>query len=418
MYFLLCYFFMPLNVFCSTFEEQKNFIDAQLETNIHDQIEQIYNYTIECVDKKGGIYAEAQEVIKTKDATKIDYSRRFLIILGGLYALEKLSQIENPTHETIYNMGEVSAALLSSELFSKKFKYDLNPTHEVYKASLRQIEDLLEYSLLLECDYNFLESDDDLEWIAEKKKKAESRLYVKCKAALTCRYFRPMMMMGKNSIFQLETYLYALSKGCVLYGLSDEENSAHGGLFKAPIELFIHDQSHYAGLLADRAKCTEEVYKKSAVCIINIASIFYQFISIDKIFGSSGRDYNRALLAAFYLLHENIIESIPARLLKAASLNYLIMGLEIKMIQTLEAFLNISMMAFDPSLDVDESSSDFDVKLASDFPSELVRVFPELEQEIYGKEDRDRSLFYDAKRTLRHHSSNIAWFVKFIRYRL
>lgn len=416
MYFLLCCFFMPLNVFCSSFEEQKNFIDAQLETNLHDQIEQIYNYTIECVDKKGGIYAEAQEVIKTKDATKIDYSRRFLIILGGLYALEKLRQIENPTHETIYNMGEVSAALLSSELFSKKFKYDLNPTHEVYKASLRQIEDLLEYSLLLECDYNFLESDDDLEWIAEKKKKAESRLNVKCKAALTCRYFRPMMMMGKNSIFQLETYLYALSKGCVLYGLSDEETIAHGGLFKASIEIYIHDQSHYAGLLADRGKCTEEVYKKSADCIVNIASIFYKFICIDKIFGSSGKDYNRALLASFYLLHENIIEFMPSRYTN--SLSYSILSLEMKMIQTFEAFLNISMIEFDISSDKAQLSSDFDIKLASDFPSELVRVFPELEHEIYGKEDRDRSLFYDAKRTLRYHLSNITWFTKFIGYRL
>ncbi|MDP1975639.1 MAG: hypothetical protein Q8K37_06690 [Alphaproteobacteria bacterium] len=407
---------MPLNVFCSTFEEQKNFIDAQLENNLHDQIEQIYNYTIECVDKNGGIYAEAQEVIKTKDATKIDYSRRFLIILGGLYAIEKLRQVENPTHETIYKMGEVSAALFSSELFSKKFKYHLNPNHEVYKASLGQIEDLYEYSLLLECDYNFLESDDDFEWIAEKKKKIESKLYVKCKAALTCRYFRPMMMMGKNSIFQLETYLYALSKGCVLYGLSDVQNAAHGGLFKAPIELFIHDQSHYAGLLADRAKCTEESYKKSADCIVNIASIFYQFICIDKIFGNLPRDYNRALLAEFYLLHENIIEFIPSRYTN--SLSYSILSLEMKMIQTLEAFLNISMMELDISSDKAQSSSDFDIKLASDFPSELVRVFPELEHEIYEREDRDRSLFYDGKRTLRHHLANIAWFVKFIGYRL
>jgi hypothetical protein len=416
-YFLLCSFFMSFNVFCSTFEEQKEFIDTQLENNIHDQIEQIYNYTIECVDKKGGIYAEAQDVIKTKDVTKMDYSRRFLIVIGGLYALEKLRQIENPTHETIYKMGQIAAALLSPSLFSKKYKHDLNPTHELYVMSLKQIEYLMEYSLLAECDYNFIESDEDKEWILEKKEKVERRLYVNCTAALTCRYFRPIIMMGKNSIFELETYLYALSKGCVLYGLSDVQNAAHGGLFKAPIELYVHDQSHHAGLLADRAKCTENVYKNSAICLVNIASLFYQFICIDKIFGHSGRDYDRALLAAFCLLHENIIEFIPARFSSSASLSYVIMSLEIKMIQTFEAFLNIATIQLNIPLNDVVVYSDFDIKLASDLASELVRVFPELSYEIYA-DNRDKTLYYDAKKTLKYHSANIAWFTKFINHRL
>ncbi len=48
---------------------------------------------------------------------------------------------------------------------------------------------------------------------------------------------------------------------------------------------------------------TQEDYAVLASCLAQMAAKFYQLICEEKIFGESGKEYDRALLAAYYLLH-------------------------------------------------------------------------------------------------------------------
>lgn len=224
-------------------------------------------------------------------------------------------------------------------------------------------------------------------------------------------------MIDENAIFQPETFLYALSRGRVLYGLTQNKSFAHGGIFKEPIEIYLHDYGHICLILTYFFENDEDLYQKTLSYLIRIASKFYQLICEDKIFSESAEEYNRAILIAFYLLHENVIEFISLIPSDDQLDFYILDQLKEKMINTLTSSL-VSLKTHLKSpkqkilhkLRFYQLSSDFEIKFEADHASELVRVCPELEQKIYGSKQKDRTLYYNSKKTLKEFKKIIELF--------
>ena len=93
-------------------------------------------------------------------------------------------------------------------------------------------------------------------------------------------------MTGENAIFSEEAYLYALSKGVLLYGLDHQEHSVHGGIAKRSGEVIAHDQAHHHQLLAPASEeeVSEEIYAMMAGIIKDMAGRFYNLIKHGNIF--------------------------------------------------------------------------------------------------------------------------------------
>src|SRR5437763_678167 len=101
----------------------------------------------------------------------------------------------------------------------------------------------------------------------------------------------PMILTGQHALFSEQAYLYALKKGIILYGLSGENLNVHGGLFKRPIEVFIHDQTHLHEILTPNPKepISCKVYERAANIVKEMASKFYDCINNPTIFKSEDK---------------------------------------------------------------------------------------------------------------------------------
>lgn len=154
--FILIIFFIILspNVFSTIFEEQKAFIDIQIENGISYQIKQLRDYIYDVIDKKGGIYTKVQKFIQNKKYknenigfqkyNKQKFTREFLIVLGGLAALKKLIKINDPKNIDLILFGKYASALLSSNMFCKNYKLN-NPQSN----GIRTIKELKEIGKLV-----------------------------------------------------------------------------------------------------------------------------------------------------------------------------------------------------------------------------------------------------------------------------
>lgn len=388
------------------------FVDEQIEKGISHQIETLYKYTIQCVEKKQGVYSQVLDFMKEKDFKFFRDTREFRIILGGLYGLERLRELENPTNETIFQLGRIAAALLSPELFDINYQHELNPKYGIYQVSLKSVGILHALSNEVLAVYKS-EQDEANE---------PSHIFaIEGSPKLICKYFRPIIMIGEDAIFHFETFFYALSKGCVLFGLTDEQSFAHGGIFKAPIEVYAHDQSHHDWLLEVEQNCDEYTYEYTRNSLVEIATKFYELLCVNRIFGDvATQDYKRARLAAFYFLHENRVGSITRSW--SSSLQEVFGKLMSKMISRLGVDLGATntylkrpeIQPFLYDVGFIEQGTDFDIKFGCEHSMLLVDVFPELADEIYGKNNdgQDRTLYYHAQMTEKHLLDTIDWFFK------
>lgn len=235
-----------------------------------------------------------------------------------------------------------------------------------------------------------------------------------------------MVLRGDKAIFSEEAYLYALSKGIILYGLTDGLSLAHGGIYKQPMELFIHDQGHHNEILDpdSELEVSEDTYSRLSHIVQQMAAQFYTLIKHSGIFEEAEK--KKAFRAGFNLLHEHEVFSIRSQLTQIFITYQELLGILIDRFidRTLSRFpVNNKMKPpslMSPgekalrSLYPDLAQRDeffFNERFYSDLATGIVEIYPEAESEIFGTEtELDRNIWYDFESTRKWNGLLIEWF--------
>lgn len=397
-------------------ETAEDLISAHSSTpaRIKRQIEEIYAYTMQCFEKKedprfikASIYLKDQE----GDSDDFDYN----VILGALSWLHQLTQKTNPVNQDIIEAAEAASLLLSPDLFNPDFEY---PTkYGMYNTILSKRSG---YYILGMNRQNKLSEEDSKIFLEMFPRKSRENY------ALISQYFTPMILTEEKAIFSEEAYLYALSKGIILYGLTDGLILAHGGIYKRPIELFIHDQGHHNEILDPdcETEVSHDTYFRLSQVVQNMAGQFYILIKGPDIFKEEEK--KKAFRAAFNLLHEHEVFSIRTQLTQSSTPRK-------ELLKTLvERFINVTLRRLPinnkmkpPSLmspgekafrvlypdPVQQDDFYFNERFYSDLAKGVIEIYPEAESEIFGTEtDLDRNICYDFQNTRKWNTTLIHWF--------
>ncbi len=398
-------------------ETAEELIDAHSSTpaKIKEHIGEIYNYTVQCAQgtndprfTRALTYLENQA---GEDSDDFGYN----VILGALSWLQQVTQKVDPVNQDIIEAAEAASLLLSPELFNQDFQY---PTkYGMYDTILSKRSG---YYVLGMNQQNKL-SKEQSEKISEIFPRKFSENY-----ALISRYFTPMVLRGDKAIFSEETYLYALSKGIILYGLTDGLTLAHGGIYKRPIELFIHDQGHHNEILDPdpEVKVSKHTYSRLSQLVQEMAAQFYTLIKHSGIFEEAEK--KKAFRAAFNLLHEHEIFSCRTQLTQISVTKQDLLGiLKDRFIDRTLSRFPINNKMKPPSL---MSSGEkalrspyaglaqkdefyFNERFYSDLATGIIDIYPDAESEIFGTEtDLDRNIWYDFQSTRKWNGTLIEWF--------
>jgi hypothetical protein len=268
------FFWEPVYGMAETAEE---LIDAHSSApaKIKKHIGEIYNYTIQCT--QGTNDPRFTRALAYLESQAGEYPDDFddNVILGALSWLQQVTQKVNPIKQDIIEAAEAASLLLSPDLFDQDFQY--TGKYEMYDTIISKRDG---YYILGLNRQNKL-SKEQSEKVSEVFPRRFSKNY-----ALISRYFTPMVLRGDKALFSEEAYLYALSKGVILYGLTDSLTLAHGGIYKRPMELFIHDQGHHNEILDPNpeAKVSEDTYSRLSQVVQEMAAQFYTLIKHSGIF--------------------------------------------------------------------------------------------------------------------------------------
>ncbi|MDI9636315.1 hypothetical protein QPK87_33360 [Kamptonema cortianum] len=398
-------------------ETTEELIDAHSSTpaKIKSHISEIYNYTIQCVQGTNDPrFTRALAFLENQSG---EYSDNFgdNVILGALSWLQQVTQKEKPINQDIIEAAEAASLLLSPDLFNQDFQY---PSKYVMYDTIISKRNL--YYVLGMNRQNKLPKEQS-EKILEIFPRNFSENY-----ALISRYFTPMVLRGDKAIFSEEAYLYALSKGIILYGLTDDLTLAHGGIYERPIELFIHDQGHHNEILDPdpEVEASENTYSRLSHVVQQMATQFYTLIKHSGIFEEAEK--KKAFRAGFNLLHEHEIFSIRTQLTQIFITHQELLGiLKDRFIdRTLSRFPVDNKMKppslMSPgekalrSLYPDLAQRDeffFNERFYSDLATGIVEIYPEAESQIFGTEtDLDRNIWYDFQSTRKWNGILIEWF--------
>lgn len=432
MYFLLELFMkfyskkLYLIIVCSLFfwepvygmaETAEELVDAHSSApaKIKEHIGEIYNYTLQCA--QGTNDPRFTRALAYLENQTDEYSDDFgdNVILGALSWLQQVTQKIEPINQDIIEATEAASLLLSPELFNQDFQY---PSKYVMYDTIISKRD--GYYVLGLNRQNKL-SKEQSEKISEVFPRKFSKNY-----ALISRYFTPMVLRGDKAIFSEEGYLYALSKGIILYGLTNDLTLAHGGIYKRPMELFIHDQGHHNEILDPdpEVEVSKDTYSRLSQVVQEMAAQFYTLIKHSGIFEEAEK--KKALRAAFNLLHEHEIFSCRTELTQRFVIKQdLLSILKDRFIDRTLSRFPVNNKMKPPSLMTprekalrslysDLAQKDefyFNERFYSDLATGIVEIYPEAEPEIFGTEtDLDRNIWYDFQSTRKWNGTLIEWF--------
>lgn len=408
------FFWEPVYGMAETAEELIN-AHSSTPAKIKEHIGGIYNYTIQCL--QGTNDSRFTSALAFLDNQTHEYSDDFgdNVILGALSWLQQVTQKIEPINQDIIEAAEAASLLLSPELFNQDFQYPSK--YVMYDTILSKRSG---YYVLGLNRRNKLPKEQS-EIISEMFPRKFRENY-----ALISRYFTPMVLTGEKAIFSEEAYLYALSKGIILYGLTDGLTLAHGGIYKRPMELFIHDQGHHNEILDPdhEAKVSEHTYLRLSQVVKEMAAQFYSLIKHPGIFEEAEK--KKAFRAGFNLIHEHEIFPIRTQLTQIFVTQQELLGiLKDRFIdRTLSRFpINNKMKPpslMSPgektlrSLYPDLAQRDeffFNERFYSDLATGIIEIYPEAESEIFGTEtDLDRNIWYDFQSTREWNELLIEWF--------
>jgi hypothetical protein len=326
-----------------------------------------------------------------------------------------VTQKVDPVNQDIIEAAEAASLLLSPELFNQDFRYSVK--YGMYVTIISKRDGFYILGMNRQNKLSEEQSEICLEVFPRKFKE---------NYALISRYFTPMVLRGDQAIFSEEAYLYALSKGIILYGLTNGLTLAHGGIYKRPIELFIHDQGHHNEILDPdlKAKVSENTYSRLSQVVKEMAAQFYTLIKTPGIFEEAEK--KKASRAAFNLLHEHEIFSTRTQLTQTSITKQELLGI------LKDRFIDLTLSRFPinnkmkpPSLmkpgekafrflypsPAQEDEFYFNERFYSDLAKGIVEIYPEAESEIFGTEtDLDRNVWYDFQSTRKWNGTLIEWF--------
>jgi hypothetical protein len=396
------------------FEKQKAIIDWHIHNDNANsyllQIKNIERYTTESMDPQDPyVYNSRLElgVMEGVPSVLELHKDKYLATLGGLFRLRELTGGAAHSRLDVMEAALIAAALLSPHpyLDSSKYPYDHNLSGSVSHVFLR-LEEFGSHVKLQKQEVWDDEWPKDY-YVEELYKKTLSNIHT-----TVPKFFIPLVLIGKDAVFSEKLFIYALSKGVVFMGLSIEGLSAHGGLFKWPIEAICHDQGHANTLLtsvveAPRRCTSSKSIEYASRVLIESAGTLYSLIEDNHVFNSEEK--LKAIRAAFYLFHESRI-------------HYFIYGEdEIKGLKPIEKrkFLNALRDFLSSTLndDLKRRRDKMDRLFASDFAKDILEVQDgnnraAVELEIYGSnKNLDRTLHYDGTKVLELSTDLVNWFM-------
>lgn len=218
--------------------------------------------------------ASAHEALeKIEKAEDLNFTQSLL--LRGFYQLNLMLRYEYPPKD----IGKVCAFLLSCEHYKNQDSLVELAKHEyplIAKAGLWSLN-------------NLSQAEQAGFWDHLKQKGPLS-------GQEKLSFMQPLVLADADSNFSFKTFLYALTQKAVLLGLNAQDLKAHGGVFASPLLAFVHDEGHALEL----ARSNEEAE--------NLAQFACYVLDMIKVNKFSKKDKNKAVTAAFYLLHESPIK--------------------------------------------------------------------------------------------------------------
>lgn len=413
----LTFLFFSLNIEARPFAEEKAEIDAYSVTSHPDAVIKIYEYVMRVIsgDDKGlydlNVILPALKKLANQNyivERSLKRRRDFHLVYGALILLSELAGRDTTTTSEVIEAGEIASILLSPQLFSLRFvsKDDSN----VYKATLKHIQ-----RFVLAGKYHLEVIQGD---------KLKNAIYARRSGnnphAFLGKYFIPMIWLEEKAVYSEEAFIYALSKGLFLYGLDHRENDVHGGIYRYPAYLFIHDIGHYCELFRP-ALVSGELYEKVRKLYIELAGVLYRLVNNEHYFSKAQKPM--AVRAAFLLLHEN---AFYLRLSDIAALEEGDIDSFYKL--AVESFYETIQLRLGKLCDVKPLRlngkrlagskrgllpAEKDIRNGSDYAQMMAETYPDRGDELFGclpEGSGERSLHYDGQLTLRLINNLISWF--------
>lgn len=381
----------------SGYQRECHLIDSHLE-NPKALIPQMIDYTLNILrnDVEFGTIKTYLPLLEGLDKiseveTKVEdfnsLSPKQKIYLNG-YAglhLEPLSQKNINTQ--IYEIGKLCAALLSPGMFDEgELEVISNHPYSIIKGSsavIDKLRDPKKHEKIEKLRAMFQEMDE---------------FKVLSKELEIHQYMMPMVFIDPSNIYELKTFFYALSKGIILYGLSVQEFPGHGRAFAHPLMAYLHDDGH-AKELADMSSgfvAPEEQVARLKQCSQWMLDLFES----DDVFTSKEKPL--AVYSMLILFHE-------------ISMKYLILE---KSFNFIDCIKNLMLTHANPLtlnkylglMEFERYGPEFKKRFFSDLACEIVRLKPELREEIFDQSNQENfPLNYDLDKTMAQHGILLEW---------
>lgn len=354
------------------YTQQCALIDQHLQDSTKN-IEEMISYTLNCLESDADFLAIKQHLPQVKNLGTIStvmtisgyehFNAAQKMFLHAFAQIHHSSFFEKSGREQILEAGKLCAAMLSKTLFSEKGLATIKD-HEYHliKQEEEFITDLL--------DLNKIDRRIQVDNFMKKMRSAygEERDY----------HLIPMIFMPPHSVFDLKTFLYALSKGVSLYGLDCEDFKGHGGVFPHPLLAFAHDRGHDGELVDSEGE--REILQEFATRVLKLLET-----EVKK---------EKMVYAAFIMIHETQIKT------------YISPNPNFSMDKKIKFMFECANHEFGYEEFREKFSERFTSAFFKDIALEIVKVKPKLQEIIW------HSDVYNLDLTIKAHINLIRWLEK------
>lgn len=333
----------------SDFERQKEIFDLGIQ-NLENHPQKIKDFTFNCLeqsDKWHAINKRYVELLQSKKEAQQSESTwkgwqwqsLNLAMSGDIYqkyfeGIVALNYIENNCKDIntkIFLTGKYCSRLLTTYLF---YENPEKKWEEKIKSNefIKEITDYIfekNDSGKWDCYFTnvffkfreFTGIEEEFKFIPSEHVKTEDQEVSRCKEDLELffktqkRYFTPFIFMGKDSVINEKVFVYALSKGFALYGLTNTGELVHGGKYQLPDDVYHHDKEHEEFLI-DKTKYKENEYETEIPQTQKYLTLYGQWVyeGLEKKFKI--QESKLAGYAAFFATHEQFISNFIQKFMK------------------------------------------------------------------------------------------------------